>query len=396
MGDIRMGVILANLEKLRSLLRADWRFESISMQLQSPCWRTTVALKRGNANLTLESDEHEFFLYCIAQHEFLDENGDPMIRRVVDTGRYFDELKVFATEFDIRKKQSLERLIAGQLRLSFVPEPLIGEFLKSRNWGDPKYLPLKDQYFDILAAVVWRCKDTSAAEQRFFATFPEARTYAHRVGGVLRAAFDPVKAPLKNYLRFADQSRKSFNDVAKQLIDESKFNNDMLARLSRDGPVQGQIGLRYLFDMYRRHTEWVIPLFKTLSEAICISEGKPLPEPSLGVTKRVDLIKRTSYADIVHCFDPRIRHAASHNGISYDQDRGIIMFDGMDSDGVRKFDDFTLTYSEAADKTQAFTRGFIPGMLSAFGMQEQLILLTTITSRDYMKLLLLIGNEAPE
>ena len=394
-GDTGMGVIPANLEKLRSLLQADWRFESISMQQQSPSWRTTVVLKRGNTDLTVQSDEDEFFRYCVAQRQFLDENGDPMFRRVVDTGRYFDESKVFATEFDVRKKQSLERLRAGQLRLSFVPELLIAEFLKSRRWGDPKYLPLKEQYFDILVAILWRGKDTPAAEQRFLAAFPEAKPYALRVGEALRRGFDPLKDPLKNYLRFADQSRKSFSDMAKKLIDESTFNNDTFARL-KNGPVEGQIGLRYLIDMYRRHAEWVKPLLKTLSDAVCALEGKPLPDPSLGTTKRVELIRQTAYADIVDCFDPRIRHAASHNGISYDQNRGIITFDGMDSDGVQRFDNFELTYTEAADKTRFFIRGFIPGMLSAFGLQGQLILLTTITSGEYQNLLLLIGNEASD
>ena len=391
-----MSVIPANLEKLCSLLQADWRFESISMQERSPSWRTTVVLKRGSSDLTLESDEDEFFRYCVAQRQFLDENGNPMFRRVVDTGRYIDESKVFATEFDVRKKQSFERLKAGQLRLSFVPELLIADFLKSRQWGDPKYLPLKEQYFDILVAILWRGKDTPAAEQRFLAAFPEAQPYALRVGDVLRDAFDPLKDPLKNYLRFADQSRKSFSDVAKKLIDESTFNNDVFARLFKDGPVEGQIGLRYLFDMYRRYTEWVNPLLKTLSEAICVLEGKALPDPSLGMSKRVELIRQTTYAAIVDCFDPRIRHAASHNGISYDQNRGIITFDGTDSDGVQRFDNFELSYNEAADKTRSFIRGLIPGMLSAFGMQEQLILLTTITSGEYMRLLLLIGNEAPD
>jgi hypothetical protein len=319
-----------------------------------------------------------------------------MFRRVVDTGRYIDESKIFATEFDIRKKQSIERLKAGQIRLSFVPELLIADFLKSRKWGDPKYLPLKEQYFDILTAIVWRSKDAPAAEEHFLALFPEAKPYAHRVGEVLRSAFDPLKDPLKSYLRFADQSRKSFNDMAKKFIDESTFNNDMLARLSKDGSVEGQIGFRYLFDIYRRYTEWVIPLIKTLSDAVCVVEGKPLPCPTLGMKKRVDLIQRTSYADIVDCFDPRIRHAASHNGILYNQNEGIITFDGMDSDGNQRFDNFTLTYTEAADKTRSFIRGFIPGMLSAFGMQEQLALLTTVTSGEYMGLLLLIGNEAPE
>ena len=197
-------------------------------------------------------------------------------------------------------------------------------------------------------------------------------------------------------MRFADLGKKPFVEVAKKLLDESKLNNDMFARLTKDSPVEGQIGLRYLIDMYRRYVEWVLPLLKILSEAVCALEGKPAPDPSLGMTKRVELIRQTAYAGIVDCFDPRIRHAASHGGVSYDQELGIVKFDGLDSEGVRRFDDFELSYAEIAEKTRYFLRGFAPGMLSGFGMQEQLQLLTTINSGEYLTLLLFIGNEASD
>jgi hypothetical protein len=391
-----MGVITANLEKLRSLLKEGWKFESLSMQHLSPSWRTTVVLKRGKGDLTLQSDEDEFFRFCVAHKRFFDENGDPMFRRVADLGRYHAELEVFARQFDVRKKQSLERLKAGEIRLTYVPEMLIAEFLKSRNWGDPKYLPLKSEYFDILLAILWRSKEAADAEERLFAAFPESKPYALRIGEVLRSSFDPFKEPLRNYLRFADLGKKPFVEVAKKLLDESKLNNDMFARLTKDSPVEGQIGLRYLIDMYRRYAEWVLPLLKILSEAVCALEGKPAPDPSLGMTKRVELVRQTAYAGIVDCFDPRIRHAASHGGVSYDQDLGIVKFDGLDSEGVRRFDDFELSYAEIAEKTRYFLRGFAPGMLSGFGMQEQLQLLTTINSGEYRTLLLFIGNEASD
>ncbi len=389
-------MITANLEKLRSLLKEEWKFESISARHLSLSWRTTVVLKRGTADLTLQSDDGEFFQFCVAHKRFIDEKGDPMFRRVADLGRYYAELEVFARQADIRKKQSLERLKAGQIRLTFVPEVLIAEFLKSRNWGDPKYLPLKSEYFEILVAILWRSKEATAAEERLFAAFPESKPYALRIGGALRSSFDPFKEPLKNYLRVADLSKKPLGLVANKFLDESKLNNDMFARLSKGSPVEGQMGLRYLIDMYRRYAEWVLPLLKILSEAVCALEGKLPPDPTLGMTKRVELIRQTAYAGIVDCFDPRIRHAASHGGVSYNQDLGSVRFDGLDSEGVRRFDDFELSYAEVAEKARYFLRGFAPGMLSAFGMQEQLQLLTTIDSPEYRSLLLLIGNEASD
>ena len=109
------------------------------------------------------------------------------------------------------------------------------------------------------------------------------------------------------------------------------------------------------------------------------------------MTKRVDLIRRSSYADIVDCFDPRIRHAASHADISYDQDRGIVKFEGK---GPDTFDDFEMTYVEAAEKTRYFMRGFVPGLLGTIGMYQELQLAAMVQSGDYRKLLLLIDNEA--
>jgi len=111
------------------------------------------------------------------------------------------------------------------------------------------------------------------------------------------------------------------------------------------------------------------------------------------MTKRAELIRQSSYADIVDCFDPRIRHAASHNAISYDHSRGMVMFTNVDPNGNSSAD-FELTYVEVSDKTRAFIDGLVPGLLTAFGMRQQAQLLLTILSGEYLKLLLLNDNEA--
>ena len=206
------------------------------------------------------------------------------------------------------------------------------------------------------------------------------------------ASFDPLKEPLKNYLRFVDLNNQNLGELSKKVLNEAAINKDTFERLAKDGSVDGHIGLHHVIDMYRRYAEAVRPLLKILSEAVAIAERKDLPDPSLGMSKRVELIQQSSYADIVDCFDPRIRHAASHAAISYDKSRGLVKFEGTDSGD---FDDFVMTYVEAAEKTRYFIRGFVPGMLGTIGMYQGLQLMAIVQSGDYHRLLLLIDNEEP-
>ena len=84
-----------------------------------------------------------------------------------------------------------------------------------------------------------------------------------------------------------------------------------------------------------------------------------------------------------------MRH--QHAAISYDKSRGVVKFEGTDSGG---FDDFEMSYVEAAEKTRYFIRGFVPAILGTVGMYQELQLMAIVQSCDYRRLLLLIDNEA--
>jgi hypothetical protein len=182
---------------------------------------------------------------------------------------------------------------------------------------------------------------------------------------LLRKAFDPLNDPIKNYLRFVDVNRADFAALTKQLLHEVEFNNDTFKRLATPYGVDGHIGLDHIINMYRRYIDWAVPLLKLVSDAACIADGKELPDVGLGVTKRVELIRQSSHSDIVDCVDPRIRHAASHAGVSFDKERGFVQFRGMDSDGNRKFDDFELSYAEAGRITGKSAELVLPATIAS-------------------------------
>jgi hypothetical protein len=362
--------------------------------LSETSWRTTIVLKLAKRELALESDDDDVFGFCIKQRVLFDDNGEAAFRGIADLNRYHQEAFLFANGFEEMRKSAFERLRQGKIQLEFSPEALIAEFLKSRQWGEPRYLPLKNLYFDILMVLAVSGQRAAEAEKRLQQQYPESVRYANRIDFLLRKAFDPLKSPIKNYLRFAEINRNEFTEIAKKLSDQLAVNNDTFARLSNSGGIDGHIGLHYVIDMYRRYIDWATPLLKVISDAVCVAEGKEVPEVSLGITKRVELVQQSSYSDLVDCVDPRIRHAASHSGISYDKEQGIVKFSGLDCDGNRKFDDFELTYVETADKTRDFMRGFVPALLDAIGMHQVMQLMVTVMSGEYQRLLLLIDNES--
>ncbi len=392
-----MNPVMANLGKLRNLVNNEWRIQSVNMQaISSYAWRTTVLLKRGKQDIALQSEDQDFFQFCVALRQFLNESGSPLFRRVADLSRYYDEVAQLSVDTETKRKEAVQRCFSGKLRLKFDPERMIAEFLTSRKWGDSRYLPLKAEYFNVLAALLFSSKQAVEAQARVQKKFPASIAYTNRIGNLLLRAFEPLGDPVKSYLRFADTNKYQFCEAATKLLDEIRFNEDTFAMLAKKETVDGRFGMRYLIDMYRRYIERASPLLKVLSDLVCELDGKPAPELGLGVTKRVDLIRQSSYSDIVDCVDPRIRHAASHNGISFDHDQCMVKFVGTDADGIRKFHDFELSYAQASDMIRVFTQGFIPGMFVAFGMQQQLQLLSAVASEEYLNLLLIIDNEAVE
>src|ERR1039457_6172754 len=191
-----MNPVIADLAKLRNLLDHGWQLSSVNMHSTSQSsWRTTIILKLGKQDLTLQSDDHEVFEFCIKQKVLFDESGEPAFRGIADLSRYHREAFLFAQDYERMQKNAVQRLKAGQIRLKFSPEALIAEFLKSRRWGDARFLPLKTEYFDILIVLLVSGKRAADSEQRLQKQYPESVRYANRIDNLLRKAFDPFIDP---------------------------------------------------------------------------------------------------------------------------------------------------------------------------------------------------------
>ena len=106
--------IPANLQKLRSLINEEWQIEAITMQYQKQEWKSTVVLKRGKSELTLQSDDQEFAHFCLSIKEFFDIEGNRMFRQAADIGRYDNELEPLTIRFEEESKKAFKRLKADR------------------------------------------------------------------------------------------------------------------------------------------------------------------------------------------------------------------------------------------------------------------------------------------
>ena len=116
---------------------------------------------------------------------------------------------------------------------------------------------------------------------------------------------------------------------------EYKLVENLRNRLSIQGTIPGEIGIRYLMDNYRRLSEALVPFIRVVSDGVCILEDRPPLQATTGFTRRCNAIKDSEYADLLCCFDPAIRASESHAGTEVYKETGIVILTDR-STGLRR------------------------------------------------------------
>lgn len=95
------------------------------------------------------------------------------MRRFRDTGRYVDESKWLATlVLDAQKRT--EHLQQSSGKVDSTLKTLLLQFLRSRDWGASRFLPLKDNFFELQHILVLETQRMLAIQQRVCAVNAKA------------------------------------------------------------------------------------------------------------------------------------------------------------------------------------------------------------------------------
>ncbi len=353
-------------------------------------------LTKGSVQRIVRSTDKDFWDFTIAMHPSLDTQGNCVLRRFRDTGRYVDESKWLATlVLDAQKRtqylqQSFQQS-SGKVDSNL--KTLLLQFLRSRDWGASRFLPLKDKFFELQHVLMLETQRMLAIQQRVCAVNPKAKPYADVVDELLNALWQQDDTLMKRCMRFVSLVRFDISDAIVRAAKQRAHVDDLLGMLAKRTPMPGRQGIPHLLDAYRRYCESLRPFIDVLSDVVCAVEKMSRIAPNTGYKKRVAIIKSTRFAGIARSLDPDIRHSESHDGTVIDDDKASVLLTDIADDGSRR----TLgeySYWQISDMTLDLQNGLFLAVLTSFALHETGLLFTALVSPEYTAALLSIDNLA--
>jgi hypothetical protein len=358
---------------------------------------TEIALRhRSGAERTMLSSVRDVWDFAIAMRPSLDDTGDRVLRRFRDTGRQVAETKHFAT-YVLNAQERAEYLRRSVARFGPTVDSnlkaLLIEYLRTRQWGAPRFTPLKDKFFEVQQVLLHETRNLMETQKQLCAANPQAQAYSELVDGLLNAFWQNDEGFMKRSMRFASLVRFDIADAIVRASDQRRHVDELLRMLAHRGSVPGRQGIPHLLDAYRRYCEALRPFIDVLSEMVCAVEKLPPIPPNLGYQKRVAIIKSTRFAAIVRCLDPDIRHSESHMGTVIDDDKANVLLTEIGEDGHRR----TLghySYWQIGDMTMELQNGLFVAVLTSFALHETGLLLTAMVTPEFLSALVSIDNLA--
>lgn len=391
--------IRADLSKLKTMLSRGFRATGVEVTFNPDPANpgavrphAVVSVENGKDVLRLESDDFDFSMYSLSLHAARDQAGTRQLRPIANSNRFWEEMEQLCRDADSKRLAAFKRIDSGAFRFDYNPQSLLTKFLASRDWGSSEFTPLKRDHFEIQAYFLRYVQQLLETKKQMHARKPATKQYEDIVDEILMKAFRTDVDFVNNYLRFHDLAKLDVEDAIVQASQQHKIVEDLIGMLAARGTVDGAVGIPHLLDIYRRLAESTVPFIRTISDAICIANGRPLPDTSLGYAKRCDIVRSSPYARLLDCLDPEIRHSESHTATKVDKPAGKVFLTEV-IDGRRTILR-EYTFKQVADMTRELQDALFPALLMAFYMHELVCILVILMSREYVELLLNIDNLA--
>jgi DNA-binding transcriptional MerR regulator len=366
----------------------------LTVTIRDEAHRTEVRLKQAASERVLCSEEKDFWDFTIAMHPSLDAQGNRVLRRFRDTGRQIEETKRLVTlALDPQKR-------AEYLRASFDNskgkvdsnlKTLLLQYLRSADWGASRFLPLRENYFELQEVLLHETRNLFATQKRVWSVNPRAQAYSELVEELLNAFWHQDDTLLKRSMRFVSLVRFDITDAIMRASEQRRHVDDLLGMLARRGQVPGRQGIPHLLDAYRRYCESLRPFIDVLSDAVCAVEKLRPLAPNVGYKKRVAVMNSTQFGAIVRCLDPEIRHSESHGGTVIDDDHANVLLTEIGKDGCRRTVG-QYSYWQISDMTLELQNGLFLAVLTSFSLHETGLLLTALVTPEFMSALVSIDN----
>lgn len=353
---------------------------------------TTISLKKGEEEISFESQESDVFEFAIRMHVTVNKNGEQEFMNYRDLNRYWDDAGQLVDLDKSKMQMAFKKLHSDKVKFDEDPLELFRKFLEMDNKTSPKFLMLKEQYFEIFAYTTFLSSSLLKTQEGLVKDKPMSAHYGHLIDKIYAGGFRKNKDIFKNYLDYRGYVLVDIKSITAQTLAQKKHTNDLMAMLASRGKVDGDIAMPYMLDTYRRFSEIALKLMNPLRIAIELAEGVINPDAFKSSEENCAIIRnKNEYASLVKFLDPFVRHAESHISTEINKNENLVRF--FDDRGGKKILKCQYSFHKIADMTNDVSLYLVPTLLLSMQLNEYAFALLVMSSYEYKVLLLGIGNK---
>ena len=367
-----------------------FKFEKISESSESRKI-STLTMKKSGKEIVFESSEEDVNKFADSLERAISINGEIEFARYHDMDKYRREEKYLFDENNQKRQDVHQKLESGEFIFSYDPEELLIEFLNSKNPFAKHFEPLKTDYFEIRAHYL-RINQTILNQiDKMKIEKPKLDKSCRMVDEILVKAYQYDRNFLLNFKKFSNSIDVDINDLIFQIKRENDFKEQYKKMLAKNSPIDGEIGIKFLLDFYRRTSEQSVPFINALRISIEKIEGKTNPAKKLSYVKNCEIIRsKSEYSYLVECIDPHIRHSESHMNTIIDSKSHKVIFTstlGKQREKIREY-----TFEQIADMTLKLENEIFLAFPLGFFYARLALIDIILLSQEYRVLLLSINN----
>lgn len=333
----------------------------------------------------IESTEHDVADYATSLKRGLDKDGDYVFREVKDLNKYFENEYFLFHDHDQKIADASHDFANGKFKFSYDVDKLQEEFLLSTDRRDPKYEPLKKDYFHIAAYRTNGAAMLLKLHEKHLKDSPEYKEYFLAVTTILSKAFRQDKNFIKNFANKNEKAKLNLLGSLNKYVSVLEHSKDMQKIFNPHG-IEADAGTNLILDTCRRYTEASIEPLNFLRIAHELNQGEASPDNVKSASENKRILS-TVLGSKLDCFDPDLRNSESHLDTVIDRKNHKVIL--TDEGGQQK----EYSYTEIADLANCLMHNLLPALMIGLVMESQVVMLILSSrSTEYITALLGIDN----
>ena len=359
---------------------------------ENPSLKVTVILEKDGNQVSMQSSEPDFFKHVVELRGVADTTGEHKFIRIKDLKQYNTDAVHLIDEDRSKIKKAVEEIKSGKFTCKYRPAKLIDEFLENKkNVRDVKFLPLRRDYYYILAAALIESNKMLKMQEMLIKKYPEAQKIFDAIEGIFLKSFRPTNNALKNYRFYKKYINFDIDELGERMSTQLTVADDTSKDFIRRGKVDSHIAIPRSMNIYGRFLEILAPIINLIRIGLELKRGNPSPEMRYEIGENIKILKSDSdYGSLFGCLDEQIRHSDAHASIRIEKTaRKVFLIDARSGKGkvMRVY-----TFDELVNMINVMENEFFPVIYPILVLFDIAMFELLLVSREYKHLLLAIDN----